>query len=126
MEPFQDTLGGNIDLMNPPLAGLKASTGILVKANDDGTVELLSTFDATTSKHSNFSMQEQNPFLGTLAYVLIMTSFIAIGSCCKRKTYSKRLTNVNNHGQPYPDLLVSVFVHGGMARKSIQSRPNPD
>ena len=65
-QPYQIPAIGSFGIENPPLPGLKSSTAIFVKAGDDGEVTPAATFDATTSKHTNFSMQEQNMFLGRM------------------------------------------------------------
>jgi len=95
-EPFQlPSIGANFDVVNPPLAAQKPTTAILLKANDDGTIEPLSTFDATTSKHSNLVMQEQNPFLGTLD-VIDDDFFFCNRQFLQNEDYSKRVYNTND------------------------------
>lgn len=110
-EPFQDAVGATLNVVNPPLAGLKASTAILVEANLDGTVDLLSTFDATTSKHSNFVMQEQNPFLGTLRFdnndLLYCNRQLL-----QKEDFSKRMTSMLDVGHPFPQLLSQCLYMG--------------
>jgi len=58
--------GTQLDVVNPSLAGTKPTTNILMRVGVDRPETPIATFDATTSKHTNFSMQEQSTFLGRL------------------------------------------------------------
>ena len=66
-EPYVGYNQAASNVPNTPLPGIKPSTNILVRATTDN-VTPLATFDATTSKHTNFAMQEQNIYLGRLQY----------------------------------------------------------